>query len=530
MGTKLGIIRIIVGIAIIALLIPSAHASAPSCPPDVAIKWYALVNYLAYASGQNATQLIAEAQATGNFTVTISGVKLVVPYCSLNATAANGSKLVFAPAVGAGELKKLGLNITQAKVVFQKLKEARDQAMGSLDRFLRPLERLGLDNATRAISMDNGYGRAAEANLKAAALLKEVAALLEKVGANKTAIDRLMTAAQMHEVMAQSLLFLNKSGGLAGLKERAVLQISAVLIADKGYFNASRAMAEGGARLSALADALARVNSTMAGALLNMASLLNSTAFALSELGKAGGINAMNREAAANLTSALNGTIGVDTAISNVQKALIYLNVTLQLLKEVNASGVAVLKVEEAMAHHEKALEVLRTLGAAGGAAGVEQNVYEALAMGRSLNPNVAALCIDLNVTEILARYPELGVNTTIPLLKYDTMCELVKLLDWRYYANKTKRGVEIPMQRINLILQSLRGYINSYGGINVFRNIVLIRDLYNYIVELKAAVLGQAATSLQVGGGPVQISVGISATGGMQTSGNATRARGGRP
>ncbi len=524
MGAKLGVI---IGIIIVALLIPSAHASAPSCPPDIAIKWYALVNYLAYASGQNSTQLIAEAQATGNFTVTISGVKLVVPYCSLNATAANGSKLVFAPAVGAGELKKLGLNITQAKAVFQKLKNARDQAMRNLDRFLKPLENLGLDNATRAISMDKGYGIAAEANLKAAALLKEVAELLEKVGANETAVYRLITAARIHEEVAQSLLYLNMSGGLAGLEERAALKISAALVADKGYFNASRAMAEAGARLSALANALARVNATAVGALLKAASLLNNTAFVLSELGEAGGINAMNREAAANVTSALNGTIGVNIAISNVQRALAYLDATLQLLKEVNASGTAVLKVEEAMAHHEKALEVLKTLGAAGGAAGVEQNVYEALMMGRSLNPNVVALCIDLNITEILARYPELGVNVTTPLLKYDTMCEIVKLLDWQYYANKTKRGIEIPMQKINLILLALRGYVNLYGGINVFRNIGIIRVLYNYIVSLKASVFGQAAASSQAGS--AQVSVGISASGEAQTSGNVTM-KGGWP
>lgn len=417
---KVEFIPIITIIIAAALLIPSAHAAAPNCPPDIAIKWYALVNYLAYASGQNATQLIAEAQATGNLSVTISGVKLTVPYCSLNATAASGNKVVFAPAVGTGELKKLGLNITQAKAVFQKLKDARDQAMKNLDRYLRPLEGLGLDNATKAVAADRGYREAAEANMKVAALLKEIAALLDKVGANKTAAERLAIAARMHEEVAQALSYLGENGGLAGIREKA----------------------------------------------------------------------------AANLTSALNDTVGIGIAISNVERALAYLNATLRILEEANASKTAILKVQEAITYHEKALEVLRALNAVGGAAGVEQNVYEAIMGMRGLDPNVVALCIDLNLTNILASL-KLGVNATALQLKYGTICELVKLLDWQYYANKTRRGVMMPMDKINSMLRELRTFINLYGGLSIFRNIYSIKMLNNYIAELENGLSG----SLQITG-----------------------------
>lgn len=525
MGTKLGIIGIIVGIAIIALLIPSAHASAPSCPPDIAIKWYALVNYLAYASGQNATQLIAEAQATGNFTVTISGVKLVVPYCSLNATAANGSKLVFAPAVGAGELKKLGLNITQAKAVFQKLKAARDQAMSNLDRYLKPLEELGLGNATKALSQDRGYGEAAEVNLNASASLKMVAEILEKVGANKTMVEQLIAAAQMHEQIAQLLQYLKEAGGLSGLKRGVASNMSAVIINDRGYFNASRAIAEAAARLSILAEDLARVNSTIAERLLRDASVLNNSALALAYMGLAGGIGSMNRNAALDLTSALNGTTGVDMALLNVEKSLMLLNETLKLLQYVNASQTALQKVRDAVMRHEEALEVLKALQGAGGSSAVEQNIYGALEMGQSLNPNVVRLCIDLNLTQILAEYSEEGINTTALQLKYGVLCEITKLLDWGYYVNKTKRGVMVPMSSINNIILALRYYIDKYGGLLIFRNVYSLKMLLRYIISLENNVGIQSTLQIPgvyVGGQVTgQISIGGSGMGGLSGGGN---------
>lgn len=469
--TKLIPIVIIVLIAVMSSVIASAQSTAQqSCPPDIAIKWYALVNYIAYTTGQNASQLIAEAQARGNLTVTVSGVEVVVPYCSLNAVAANGSRVSVMPAVGAGELKKLGLNMTQAKALFQKLKEARDEAMRNLTRYIKPLEGAGLDVAAKALVEDRGYERAIALNANMSAVLKAVARLLVKVGANETAVKELLKAAEIHNETASLLSYIKARGGMEGIKRGFASNLTAVVASDRGYSALASKALELAAVFKSLASDMAGVNSTLSQRLLGYARAFNKTATALVYIKAQGGIEAMTRGALANTTAALNGTYGIENAIVRIEESVKRLNETLEALEGVNASSTAVEKLQEALALHEKALEVLKALEGVGGAVGLEQNVYRALEAGGELSPNAVALCLQLNVTDLLAKYGTPALQVT-----YAVRCEVIKLLEY------SRRGLFSPMYLIQL-----KGIILGSGGLKAFENPYLAQVVLNQIVELE--------------------------------------------
>jgi hypothetical protein len=201
------------------------------------------------------------------------------------------------------------------------------------------------------------------------------------------------------------------------------------------------------------------------------------------------------------------------------------LNATLALLRSVNASPVAVASVEAAVERHERALGVLSALEGAGGYAGVVDGIYGALEGVQPLSPQIAMLCIDLNVTQLLAEYGKAGLaNTSKLLLRYQTYCEVAKLLDWSRYVGKTHRGIYIPMQQIQAMVQSLRSYINSYGGKAVLQNDALLRELLEYIISLERGA-GLPTTAIGMGGsaaGSVGISIG-GMSGSIGLGGNAT-------
>ncbi|AEA12814.1 hypothetical protein TUZN_1338 [Thermoproteus uzoniensis 768-20] len=531
----LGIIigGIVLGLAALGALALGASAQQQTCPPDVEVKWYALVNYLAYVSGQNASRLIAEAQASGNFTVEVSGVRLTVPYCSLNATLPNGTKAFFAPAVGVGELKKLGLNITQAKTVFQRLKEARMEAMANLTRYLRPLEVRGLREAAQALARDSGYRRAIEANANASAVLKAVAEILQRVGANKTAVEEVLNASLRHEEVADLLRYIWANGGLAGVKARAAANLSFVIANDRGYLAASAALEDLAGRLDALARALASVNATVSARLAHEAELFNKSATALAYIGREGGLRAVSNATDRDLLAALNGTYGVQNALDRVNKTLEELNETLKLLESVNASASAVEAVKAAVEHHERALGILSALESVGGPAGLVRSVYDSLEMSQPTSPQIAALCIDLNVTELLAKYAEEGFANVSAIWKYATLCEITKLLDWEYYVSKARRGVYVPMQQQ---LQQLRGYIDSLGGLAALNDIYKLKLILKHIASLEhdlgistsfiSSIVGIPINVTTSGGGGVSVSGG--ASGGGSAGGGVSIGSGG--
>ncbi|MEL9990376.1 MAG: hypothetical protein QXP98_01505 [Thermoproteus sp.] len=468
---KTKLISIVILIAItLAVAVSAQGTTQRTCPPDIAIKWYAFVNYLAYATGQNASQLIAQAQTRGNFTVTVSGVEVTVPYCSLNATATNGSRMAVMPAVGVGELKKLGLNITQAKVLFQKLKEARDEAMRNLTKYIRPLESVGLDAAAKALAEDKGYERAIAINANMSAVLKAVAQLLARVGANETAVREVLRAAEIHNETASLLSYIREMGGVGGIRRGFASNLTAVVTSDRGYSALATKALELAVVFKSLASNMAKVNSTLSQRLLGYSEVFNKTAVALMYIRTQGGMEGMTRGALANATAALNGTYGIQNAIIHVEESIKRLNETLEVLKSVNASSTAIEKVQKAMELHEKALEVLTALEGVGGAVGLEQNVYGALESGQELDPNVVALCLQLNVTDLLAKY-----GTSALQIKYATICEVAKLLE--YY----RRGVFSPMY-----LTELRGIISGSGGLKVFENPYLAQTILSQIVELE--------------------------------------------
>ncbi|MGC9117834.1 MAG: hypothetical protein ACP5I3_02460 [Thermoproteus sp.] len=524
----LGIIvgGIILGLAALGALALGASAQQQMCPPDVEVKWYALVNYLAYVSGQNASRLIAEAQASGNFTVEVSGVKLTVPYCSLNATLPNGTKAFFAPAVGVGELKKLGLNITQAKAVFQRLKEARMEAMANLTRYLRPLEVSGLREAAQALARDSGYRRAVEANANASAVLKAVAEILQKVGANKTAVDEVLNASLRHEEVADLLQYIWTNGGLAGVKARAAANLSSVVANDRGYFAASAALEDLAGKLNALARALAGVNATVSARLAREAELFNKSAAALAYIGVEGGLRAISNATDRDLLAVLNGTYGVQNALIRVELSVERLNETLKLLESVNASASAVEAVKAAVEHHERALGILKALESVGGPAGLVQSIYNSLEVSQPTSPQIAALCIDFNVTELLAKYAGEGfANVSAMRLKYATLCEIAKLLDWQYYVGKTHRGVYVPMQQLRQALLALKVYVDGYGGLAALNDIYRLKLILIHIADLEHG-LGISTSSISsIVGIPVTVTTsggGVSVSGGVSGGGSA--------
>ncbi|MGC8582666.1 MAG: hypothetical protein ACP5MH_02965 [Thermoproteus sp.] len=525
----LGIIvgGIILGLAALGALALGASAQQQMCPPDVEVKWYALVNYLAYVSGQNASRLIAEAQASGNFTVEVSGVKLTVPYCSLNATLPNGTKAFFAPAVGVGELKKLGLNITQAKAVFQRLKEARMEAMANLTRYLRPLEVSGLREAAQALARDSGYRRAVEANANASAVLKAVAEILQKVGANKTAVEEVLNASLRHEEVADLLQYIWTNGGLAGVKARAAANLSSVVANDRGYFAASAALEDLAGKLNALARALAGVNATVSARLAREAELFNKSAAALAYIGVEGGLRAISNATDRDLLAVLNGTYGVQNALIRVELSVERLNETLKLLESVNASASAVEAVKAAVEHHERALGILKALESVGGPAGLVQSIYNSLEVSQPTSPQIAALCIDFNVTELLAKYAGEGfANVSAMRLKYATLCEIAKLLDWQYYVGKTHRGVYVPMEQLRQALLALKVYVDSYGGLAALNDIYRLKLILIHIADLEHG-LGISTSSISsIVGIPVTVTTsggGVSVSGGVSGGGSAS-------
>ena len=520
------VIIAVLGLAALGALALGASTQQQTCPPDVEVKWYALVSYLAYASGQSPSQLIAEAQASGNFTVEISGgVELTVPYCSLNATFPNGTRAFFAPAVGVGELKKLGLNVTQARAVFQRLQEARREALANLSRYLKPIEIMGLDEAALALSRDKGYREAAEANANASAVLRALADVLARSGVGGALVGEVLNASEAHREVASALRLIGEAGGLAGIRAGVAANLSAAIASDSGYLNASAAMEELAGRLDVLARAIAAVNSTVAGRLAHEARLLNSSASALALIGIQGGIRGIDANVAEDVVAALNGTYGIQDALARAELAVKALNATLALLRSVNASPVAVASVEAAVERHERALGVLRALEGAGGYAGVVDGIYGAVAGVQPLSPQIAMLCIDLNVTQLLAEYGKAGLaNTSKLLLRYQTYCEVAKLLDWSRYVGKTHRGIYIPMQQIQAIVQSLRSYINSYGGKALLQNDALLRELLEYIISLERGA-GLPTTAIGIGGsaaGSGGISIG-GMSGSIGLGGNAT-------
>jgi len=175
----------------------------------------------------------------------------------------------------------------------------------------------------------------------------------------------------------------------------------------------------------------------------------------------------------------------------------------------------------------------LSALEGAGGYAGVVDGIYGALEGVQPLSPQIAMLCIDLNVTQLLAEYGKAGLaNTSKLLLRYQTYCEVAKLLDWSRYVGKTHRGIYIPMQQIRTIVQSLRSYINGYGGKAVLQNDALLRELLEYIITLERRA-GLPTTAIGMGGsaaGSVGISIGGSASSMGGSGAGSGGMGGGRP
>lgn len=310
----------------------TATATTTSCPPDVAVKWYALMNYAALAAGQNVSKLIAEASSSGYVVVNISGVELKIPYCSLNATTANGAKVAFVPAVGAGELKKLGLNITQARQVFEQLKEARRVAMANLTRYLKPLERAGFKEAAGAFANDSGYLKAAEANKNASAALRALAFVVEKAAHNKTLAAELRQWAEVHNQTASLLMYVKAHGGLRDIQSHMAASLAAALNGSAGTSRAEAEVNESLGRLEAVLQLLKSVNASQA-AINAVQSAVERHKIALEVLGNlshAGGLSGVVRD--------LEDAIKAGGQIRPAVRALCHINVS-QILREMAQRG-----------------------------------------------------------------------------------------------------------------------------------------------------------------------------------------------
>ncbi|CCC80695.1 hypothetical protein [Thermoproteus tenax] len=518
--------RIIPIIIIGILALAGLAAAAPTCPPDLAIKWYALMSYVAYASGQNAAQLIAQAQAAGNVTVVISGTPITIPYCSTNATAANGTKIFFVPAVGVGELKKAGLNITQAKEVFIKLKEARMQALANLTRYLKPVEGLGLREAAEAVLKDKGYAVAAEANANASALLKELGQIMAKAGVGQEMVQEVLASARQHEALAEALISLKAAGGLRGINASAAANVSAVIESDSGYNMTAQNLMAVASRLKALADILLTTSPVAYERLAGAAENLNETANMILAIKSRGGLRGIEAGVNESAAAALSGTLGIDNAIARVNSTLSTLESVLRLLRSVNASSRAIIAVETAISRHERALEVLEALKQAGGLQGLEQGIYSAIEEG-SMPQIVGYLCIDLNITEALQEYGVKG-NATLP---YAIACNLAILFNPGKYAEKTGRPVYIPMAVLGTLRESLKAYLDAHGGFSMLQNIEGLEMLWKILLELEAkngvvlpGIVGvNITTSGASVGGNVTVGIGGSAGGNVTISGGGS-------
>nr|KJR73447.1 MAG: hypothetical protein TU35_05800 [Thermoproteus sp. AZ2] len=329
------IIIVIMAIAVLAAVAAAQTATATAsaaaaasamanstCPPDIAIKWYALITYAAYASGQSPQALIAEAQAKGNVTVTISGVEVVIPYCSLNATTPSGARVAFMPAVGVGELRKLGLNTTAAKQVFERLKEARMEAMANLTKYLAPVEHMGFREAGLAVLNDSGYRAAAELNENASAALRALAEVLARAGANATLVEGLKAWASLHNETAHALLEIRAHGGVRGIEAAAAANVTAALSGKVGPSLALSMVNKSLALLNETLALLSEVNaSQQAIAAVKLAMREHETAVAvLANLSAAGGPS--------GILSQLEQAVAANGAVSPALGELCSMNVS----------------------------------------------------------------------------------------------------------------------------------------------------------------------------------------------------------